>query len=381
VTDVLGADELAALAEVHDDLRAVARDLLAPTGPLVSGGDPVAADWDLLARSGWLGLEVPEALGGGGASFAEVAVVLEELGRVASPSPFLGTVVLGVGALLGAAPGDERDRLLAGVADGSLRVAGVVAGGTEPATSAVPFAVESSPGRTSLRGTAAFVPDAADADHLLVVAHDPSSGPVVVAVDAGTDGLEVTSTPVVDASRSVATVTAVDVEVDPARCWTLDGDPRRIGQRGALAVAIDGLGLAEAALEATVAYASVREQFDRPIGSFQAVKHACADVAVDIALARQLVRRAVLLLATVADGDDVAVAIAMAAAHAGDAAVRATGTAVQLHGGIGYTWEHGVHVLLKRATFDRSLFGSPRAHRAFLAERYASGTLARDPLA
>jgi alkylation response protein AidB-like acyl-CoA dehydrogenase len=244
-----------------------------------------------------------------------------------------------------------------------------------------PFTVEVDGGRATLRGVARFVPDAAGVDRLLVVAVDPSSGPVLVAVDPDAEGLEVTPTPVVDPSRSVAVVAATAVEVDAARVWPLAGDPRRLAERGALAVAIDGLGLAEAALEATVSYASVREQFDRPIGSFQAVKHACADVAVDVALARQLVRRAVSLVASGADEGDVSVAVAMAGAHAGDVAVRATGTAVQLHGGIGYTWEHGLHVLLKRATLDRSLFGSSRDHRARLAQRYAEGRLDRDPLA
>lgn len=380
MTVVAGADELAVLAEVHDELRAVARDLLAPTSPLIAGGDPVAPDRDLLARSGWLGLEVPEELGGGGATFAEVAVVLEELGRVASPSPYLGGVVLAVGALRAVAPNDERDRLLAGIAEGRLRVAVGLSAGASPGSSALPFVVEQVDGRRSVRGGAAFVPDAAGADTLLLPAIDPETGPVLVALDADADGLDVAPTAVVDPSRSLADVALDALAVDPRRCWPLVGDPGRLARRGALAVAIDGLGLAEAALDATVTYASVREQFGRPIGSFQAVKHACADVAVDVALSRQLVRRAVLLEASGAADDEVAVAVSMAKAHAAETAVRATGSAVQLHGGIGYTWEHGLHVLLKRATLDRSLFGSPRAHRALIAHRYATGAADRDLL-
>jgi alkylation response protein AidB-like acyl-CoA dehydrogenase len=137
-------------------------------------------------------------------------------------------------------------------------------------------------------------------------------------------------------------------------------------------VALDGVGIAQAALDATVAYAAVRHQFGRPIGSFQAVKHACADVAVDLAISRRLVVDAVDRLVTGAA--DVSVAVSMAKAHAVETAVAATGTALQLHGGIGYTWEHGLHVLLKRAALDRSLFGSPAAHRARLAQRYRPPT-------
>ena len=379
MTDLAADDQRAALAEVHDDLRAVARDLLAPTSPLVSGGDPVAADWDLLARSGWLGLEVPADLAGSGASFAELAVVLEELGRVASPNPLLGGVVLAVGALGSTTPSEERDRLLAGIAEGGLRVAVALSGGAEPGSPSLPFSIDRAGGPARVRGAAAFVPDAVGADHLLLVVDDPSVGAVLVAVDADADGLTVAPTPVVDASRPLATVTVDGLAVDPDRCWPLAGDARRLARRAALAVAVDSLGLAEAALEATVAYASVREQFGRPIGSFQAVKHACADVAVAVALSRQLVRRAVALVAAGAPDDEVAVAVAMAKVHASETAVRATGSAVQLHGGIGYTWEHGLHVLLKRATLNRSLFGSPRDHRGLLAARYASGG-GTDPL-
>ena len=150
---------------------------------------------------------------------------------------------------------------------------------------------------------------------------------------------------------------------------------------GRYSVAAGCVGICQGSLDASVAYAKEREQFGRPIGSFQAVKHACADVAVDVALSRQLVRRAVLLEASGGADDAATVAVAMAKAHATETAVRATGSAVQLHGGIGYTWEHGLHVLLKRATLDRSLFGSPRAHRALLADRYTAVDVGRDPLA
>jgi alkylation response protein AidB-like acyl-CoA dehydrogenase len=121
-------------------------------------------------------------------------------------------------------------------------------------------------------------------------------------------------------------------------------------------------------LSATVGYAKVRQQFGRPIGSFQAVKHACADMAVSIAVSRQLVDAAVL---AIAEGRaDAGVAASMAKSYVCSAAVDVVGKAMQLHGGIGYTWESGIHVYLKRAALNRSLFGSPAAHRQELAKRY-----------
>ena len=150
------------------------------------------------------------------------------------------------------------------------------------------------------------------------------------------------------------------------------GDPDAaaalILDRARLAVACDSLGLAEAMLAATVSYAQVREQFGRPIGSFQAVKHACADMLVGIIVGRRLVAAAVDALC--ADSADTRTAVLMAKAAICDSAVDIVGKAMQLHGGIGYTWESGVHVYLKRATLNRALFGTPAAHRRQLAQRY-----------
>jgi alkylation response protein AidB-like acyl-CoA dehydrogenase len=162
--------------------------------------------------------------------------------------------------------------------------------------------------------------------------------------------------------------------------WRFDGDPavqvRRLADRAAVAVACDSLGLADAMLAATVSYAKVRTQFGRPIGSFQAVKHACADMLVRVCVARQLVTAAVEALSDTGDGS---AAASMAKSYACAAAVDVAGKAMQLHGGIGYTWESGIHTYLKRAAFNRSLFGSPSAHRRRLGRRYGEGVSAAAP--
>src|SRR5262249_1744359 len=150
-----------------------------------------------------------------------------------------------------------------------------------------------------------------------------------------------------------------------------DGDPMRhvraLLDRAAVAVACDSLGVAEAMLAATVSYAGVRRQFGRPIGSFQAVKHACADMLVQISVARQLGRSAGEGIGENSPG--ATAGSGMAKSYACGAGVNVAGKAMQLHGGIGYTWESGIHVYLKRAALNRSLFGSPAAHRQQLAAR------------
>lgn len=310
-------------AEFHQELRSVAGDVLAKDR---------AVDWATLVDAGWVGLEVPEEFGGAGASFAEVAVVCEEMGRAASANHFLGSAVLAVGTLNALPPSNTRDRLLTDVASGAARVAVAL-------------------------GSVEFVPDADGADYLLVVSDNG------VAVGTAT----ATPQPVLDETRRLASVTA-----DVSEVLRFDGNPettvRLLLDRAAAAVACDSLGLSEAMLSATVGYAKVRQQFGRAIGSFQAVKHACADMLVSISVSRQLVEAAVQAIAE--ERADAGVAAAMAKSHACAAAVDIAGKAMQLHGGIGYTWESGIHVYLKRAALNRSLFGSPAAHRKELAKRY-----------
>ena len=361
--------------EIHDVLRSVARELL---------GKAPAPEWQDLADAGWLGLEVPEALDGAGATFAEVAVVLEEMGRAAAVGPYLGTAVLGVATLNLLAPNPGRDALLHLVAAGDRKVAVALATDDSGPWTCRPIEISRAQNQGGFRleggglhGRVAFVPDAPGADRLLLPALDPAGEPVVAIVHTGDEapaGLTITPQPVLDATRQLGEVTADGVEVPDAAVWRFAEEPERgmreLHDRAALAVACDSLGLSGAMLDATVAYAGVRHQFGRAIGSFQAVKHACADMLVQISVARELVGAAVR--AVVADEDDAEASrtVAMAKSYACGAAVDVVGKALQLHGGIGYTWESGIHVHLKRAALNRSLFGSPLAHRRHLAERY-----------
>jgi alkylation response protein AidB-like acyl-CoA dehydrogenase len=359
----------AGFAELHDELRTVARDLLTTAEP----------PWSLLAASGWTGLEVPEDLEGAGATFAETAVILREMGRAATRSPYLGAAILGAGTLLALQPGAARDDLLRRTAAGRTVPVAVLADGSAatiplPATGRrAPFWLERTAGGLRLNGRAAFAPDAAQASHLLLLAasaDDPA--PVICCLAAEAAGLAAEPQPVVDETRRLAIVTADRVPVPETSAWRFAGDPgagaTRLLDRAAVAIACDSLGLMDAMLDRTVAYAKVRHQFGRPIGSFQAVQHACADMLVQVNACRELTEAAVAALA--AGAPDGWVAASMAKAHVTAAAVQVAGKAMQLHGGIGYTWESGIHAYLKRATLNRALFGRPAAHRRRLAARY-----------
>lgn len=335
--------------DLHDELRSVARDLL--------GKDTV--DWPLLVQAGWVGLEAPESCGGAGAGFGETAVILDEIGRAAESTGYLGGAVLAVGALNALQPNASRDDLLSRIAAGETRAA--VALPTDGST-APTFRFDGD----AVSGQGAFVPDASVADELLLLAEGQTGQMLTIRVPS--TALDVQRQPVLDETRCLATVSANGVAVDSTSVWNFATEPARLLDRARLAVACDSLGLAEAMLAATVSYAQVRHQFGRAIGSFQAVKHACADMLVAVTVGRRLVADAV---AAVAAGDpETTAAVLKAKAHICGAAVEVVGKAMQLHGGIGYTWESGIHVYLKRAALNRSLFGSPAAHRAQLAERY-----------
>jgi alkylation response protein AidB-like acyl-CoA dehydrogenase len=349
-------------AELHDEVRAAARQVLATVTP------PDTVPWRTAAASGWLGLEIAEELGGAGVSFAEVCLICEELGRARVGGPYLGSIVLAAGLLNRLAPGHVRDGLLARIAEGTaVPVVVLSADGSDTG-----FRLTDKGNGQSLGGSSTFVPDASTSGPLLVPATAPDGVPVVVVVDASAAGVTVADRPVLDLTRRFADVTVEGMSVDPASVLAFQDDGHaaleQMRRRAAVAVACDSLGVAEAMLATTVEYVKVREQFGRPIGSFQAVKHACADMLVQVTVGRELLLEAID--AVTSDDPAATVAVAMAKSYVCSAAVDVAGKAMQLHGGMGYTWESGIHLAMKRAALNRSMFGSPSAHRRSLATRY-----------
>ena len=358
--------------ETETELRAAVRALLEDRcgwrEVLARTESPQAYDpglWQVLAAElGCAGLLIPEGSGGAGASYREAAVVAEETGRAVAPVPFLGSAVVATAALL--ATGD--DELLTAVANGAttaaLAVPFAAAPGPRPEPTVrlgVPAPGDGDPGYR-LTGTVAGVADALPADVLLVPADGVPYG--LYAVRAA----DVTVTPVVslDMTRQLADLTFGNVS--GRRVATGDAAQRAVAAAltaGAAMLAAEQLGTAERCLEITVAYLKERRQFARPIGSFQALKHRAADLWVGVTQARAAARYAAACLA--ARDADAPVAVALAKAACSDIAVRAAQECVQLHGGIGFTWEHPAHLYLKRAKSSSIGFGTPGRHRASLA--------------
>lgn len=387
-------------SDVEDSLRSSVRDLLASRCPADSviamyDGDRSVVDplWRSLAQDlGLAGLLVPESVGGAGASAREAAVVLEELGRSVAPVPFLTSSVIAT-AVLGAVPVhmngndsprsdsdavpthvDENDRQVAGEAQSvpAARLLAELAAVERTAALAVPFSASpmsfrpaASSRSTGLSGRITSVASALESDVLLVPVSASGGGVEVHLVETS----EVTVSPAVslDMSRQVADLSFEDVSslvVVPARLG--EAAVRTALQLGAALLASEQLGIAQWCLDTTVAYLKERRQFGRVVGGFQSLKHRLADLYTLVEQARAAARYAA---ATAAAGDpDQEVAASVAQAYCSDVAVRAAEECVQLHGGIGMTWEHPAHLYLKRAKADQIALGTPGEHRARLAE-------------
>ena len=369
--------------ETEEELRAAVRGLFEERAgwPAVLARTETSELYDsalwrtLAAEVGCAGLLIPESHGGAGASYREAAVVAEEAGRAVAPVPYLGSAVVATTAAL--AVGDAE--LLAGLAGATVTAALAVPFASKPGSSQSAAQPGAGPaltvrigqpqpgdpaGQARLSGVISGVADALPASVLLVPADGVPAG--LYAVDAGAPGLTVTPVVSLDQTRALADVTLDGV---PARPLASGPDADRAVASalaaGAAMLAAEQLGVAGRCLEMTVTYLKERYQFARPIGSFQALKHRAADLWVAISQARAASRYAAACLA---DGDaDAPVAVALAKAACGDAAVLAAQECVQLHGGIGFTWEHPAHLYLKRATSSSIAFGTPDWHRASLA--------------
>ncbi|MFF3848164.1 acyl-CoA dehydrogenase family protein [Streptomyces sp. NPDC002328] len=353
MTDLLYSEEEEALRSAVRDLLTDHCDAPGVIARTESDAPHDVAAWKALADGmGLAGLLIPEAQGGQGATHREVAVVLEELGRAVAPVPYLTSAVVATEALLACG----ADDLLARLADATT--IGALAVGLHTAPGAAFPTVRLEDG--ALHGELTGIADAAVADLLLVPADDGG----LYAVEASA----VTVTPQVsfDLTRPLATVTLAGA---PGR-RVGDAAPavRRALRAGAGLLASEQLGLAEWALTETVRYLKDRKQFNRPVGGFQALKHRLAQLWLEVVNLRAAARNAADALAGGQSADEVAVAVAVAQAYAASVAVHAAEEAVQLHGGIGMTWEHPAHLCLKRAKADSIAYGTAGAHREALAE-------------
>ena len=324
------------------------------------------------ADLGCAGLLIPERDGGAGASYREAAAAAEVLGSFVAPVPFLGSAVVATAALLSVG---SQGRLLAKMADGGVTAALAVPFATAPGAG-YPTSVrvagarpgDAANGVARLRGMVAGVADALPAGVLLVPADGVPNG--LYLVDMAAEGVAKAPVTSLDMTRQLC-----DLSFDDAPATLIaSGQAASQALEAALAggagiLAAELTGLAQRCLDMTVAYVKERKQFARPVGSFQGLKHRLADLWVSVTQARAASRYAAACLAagTPSDPGDAKVAVALAKAYCSETAVQAAQECVQMHGGIGFTWEHTPHLFLKRAKADSIGFGTADAHRAALA--------------
>jgi len=360
----------------HDELRATVRRFLADRSPEAevrrlmetdAGYDP--AVWQQLAHLGLTGLLVPERHGGAGAGCVELQIVCEEMGRALLCAPYLSSAVLATSALRYAGDEAARARYLPGLADGSVigTLAVTEESGSWRAEDAATRAESDGAGGFTLTGEKLFVLDGAVADLLLVLA-STDSGPGLFAVAADALGLAREPMATLDVTRKQARITLQGTPGTPISSI----EDAAAGLAAALDVAAAALaaeqaGGARRVLEMAVEYAGVREQFGRPIGSYQAIKHKCADMLLEVESATSAAYAAGW--AVDARSPEVGVLASLAKAYCSEAYYRCAAENIQVHGGIGFTWEHPAHLYFKRATSTQILLGSPTYHRELLATR------------
>jgi alkylation response protein AidB-like acyl-CoA dehydrogenase len=343
-------------SEDQELLRATVRRFLTERTPIAYVRDMLDDNrgttddvWSGLTALGATGLLIPELHGGAGMGMVDMAVVLEELGRAVHPGPFASAAV-GAASLIGLAGAEEdRAELLPAVASGNTIV---TVGLSAPAD----IRAVAADGGWTLKGETAHVPDAAAADSIVVTASttDGELGAFVVGRDA--PGLELTPTATVDGTRKFATITLTDSPARRLGTGDATGAVAETVDRLGIAAVVDGVGAASRALEMAVEYAKERRQFDRPIGSFQAVQHLCADMLRAVELARAGAYYA-CWAADAADPAERHRAATMAQAFAADELYAVGASLIQVHGGIGFTWEHDAHLYYKRLLTLKELAG------------------------
>ena len=340
-----------------------------------AGGHDEAA-WKSACELGWSALVTPETHGGAGLGWVELAAVAEETGRSLACLPFLSTVCLGANAVLAAGDEAQQREHLPRIASGEGRAALAFAEEASVDPVAITTVARDDAAGYVLSGTKRYVVDGATADLLIVTARSPATsgddGVALFLVDARAPGVVREPVSTLDPTRRLATVELRDVHVGRGSRMGDAGVLRRILDRAAVALAAEALGGAERCLEMATDYAKTRIQFDRPIGSFQAIKHRLADMLVSVETARSAAYWAACVAAS-DDEHELPTAAALAKSYCTEAFFRCAAECVQIHGGIGFTWEHDAHLYLKRARASLSLLGSPARDRERIAHMIEAG--------
>jgi alkylation response protein AidB-like acyl-CoA dehydrogenase len=332
--------------------------------------------WKKLAEQGWLGLIAPEEHGGMALGIVDLVVLLEEMGRAVVPGPFFSTVLLGGLAILEAGSDAQKKAWLPKICSGEARATlAWMEPSAELGAAGVTLPAAAKGSGFTLNGTKLFVHDAHTADVIVVAARtssgqNPEDGISLFLVPKGTPGLAVTLLPTMDQTRKLCEVTLTNVSVASE---AIMGAPfagwkplARVIDRATVGLCAEMCGGAQKVLDMTVEYAKIRQAFGRPIGSYQGVKHKAADMLVDVENSKSITYYAAWAMDE--DVPEGPLAVSMAKAYVSDAYRRVSGAGIQLHGGIGFTWEHDLHLYFKRAKGSEFTFGDATWHRERVAQ-------------
>lgn len=323
----------------------------------------------LCSELGWTALTIPETYGGFGLSYSFLVALMEEMGRYLFSAPYFSSVCLGANALLLGGTESQKETYLPGIASGEKRatLAYLESDGTwgEPT---IHTTAEATGDGYVLNGTKAFVLDGHTAD-ILIVAAKNDDGLGLFIVEAGTNGVQTNYTPTMDQTRKQASVELKNVALSTDALLGSFQDGQQVLdqtlQLASVALAAEQLGAAERCLETAVEYSKTRVQFGRAIGSFQAIKHKCANMMVKVESARSAAYYAGWVASEMPE--ELPLAAAQAKSYCSEAFFYCAAENIQIHGGIGFTWEHEAHLYFKRASGTQTLLGTPQEHREFIA--------------
>ena len=329
-----------------------------------------AALWKKMAEQGWTGIIFPEEHGGFGMGMVELAAAMEEMGRALLPGPYFSTVLLAGTLLDGCPDGGAKRAYLAAVCTGEKKgTLAMLEASADWSPEAVRMEAAPCDGGYRLNGQKLFVTDAGAADFLLCVAR-VDEALAIFAVDAGAPGLRVSAMQALDGTRKLYTVSFDDVVVG-ALALAASGDAasmalERMLNRAAAALSAEMVGGMQRALELTVEYAKTRKQFGKPIGGFQAVQHLCADMLLLTESSRSAAYYAAW--AVQENVPEASEAVSIAKAYASDAYREVCNRGIQVHGGMGFTWENDLHLFYRRAKASEIAFGDANLHRERIAK-------------
>jgi alkylation response protein AidB-like acyl-CoA dehydrogenase len=371
-----------AFTQEQEELRSAARGFLADHSSSEQvrrameselGYDPEV--WKRIASElGWPAVAIPEAYDGLGLGAVELTALMEEMGRVLLCAPFFSSVCLAGNALLSAGSEEQKREFLPAIAEGrTLATVAWTGPSGAPGAAGIAATVRRQGDEFVLRGAWRFVLDGLGADLLVVAARRAGSageeGVSLFALPSDTPGVDRCALPTMDPTRRLAEVTLRDVRVPASALMGEEGEGwRPLGQAldgAAVALAAEQVGGAQTCLDLSVAYAKERVQFGRPIGSFQAIKHKCADMMVAVESARSASYYAACVAAD--DAENLPVAASLAKAACSDAYFRCAAESIQIHGGVGFSWEYDVHLYFKRARSTEIFLGDPAYHRERVA--------------